>query len=178
MFNLKENKLAKIILFIIVLSGFVLVLANSQLKITEVSATVVAVTVQGDHLSFGTAFPGEELEGSFVIGYVEQPEPDDVDYRIVLERKPLPEGYIGEGDPDMPGYYKDLCPYLTKVNLEEEGDTEDNASVGVDDLSDEWTIYFKVPAIIGHVGQEHINGIVTTNGEYGCDISIEEPIIL
>jgi len=175
MFNLKENKLAKIILFIIVLSGFVLVLANSQLKVTEVSATVIAVVVHEDHLDFGTVFPGEERQGNFTVHYVQEYEGDGVVYQIIQKRKPLPVGHPEHpdgGDPEMPGYYRNLCEFLTKVSNEGEGDVEDRAFVGETDVSDEWIIYFKVPAIVGHIAQEHVDGVVTTNGEYGCDISI------
>ena len=175
MFNLKENRIIKILIFSIVLIAFVLVLANFQFKATEVSAQVIAVTVQGDHLSFGAVFPGEELEGDLIVSYVEQQGQNGVNYKIVLKRKPLPGGYLGQGDPEMPGYYKNLCPFLTltKASDEAEGDTENNASVGLADLSDAWIVYFKVPAIVGYVAQDHINGVVTSNGEYGCDISID-----
>ncbi|OGM09335.1 hypothetical protein A2Z67_03990 [Candidatus Woesebacteria bacterium RBG_13_36_22] len=180
MFNLKENKTIKILILSIVLIAFVLVLASFQFKVTEVSAQVIAVIVQGDHLSFGAVFPGEELEGNLLVSYVEQEGQDGVNYVIILGRKLLPldhPEYPSGGDPEMPGYYRNLCPFLTltKVSAEEEGDTENNASVGLADPSDAWIVYFKVPAIVGYVAQDHINGVVTSNGEYGCDISIDIP---
>ena len=174
MFNIRKIKIGKVLIFSIALIAFILFLANAQLKVMEVSAQVIAVTVQGDNLHFGTVFPGEELEGSLTISYIETQ--GQIDYRVVQKRKPLapehPE-YPDGGDPEMPGYYRNLCLFLTKVNMEGEGDTEEESSVGESDLSDEWIIYFKVPAIVGHIAQEHINGVVTSNGEYGCDISIE-----
>ena len=78
----------------------------------------------------------------------------------------------------MPGYYRNLCPFLEKVSVETEGDTEDSAFVGLSDTSDTWIIYFRVPAIFRNVGQAHIGGVVDSNGEYGCDVSVdilEEP---
>lgn len=177
MFNIiKKIRIGKILIFSIVLIAFALFLSNAQLKVMEVSAQVIAVWVQEDNLHFGTVFPGEEHEGNFTVHYAEEYEEDNVVYRIIQKRKLLPPEhpeYPNGGDPEMPGYYRNLCPFLTKVNMEGEGDTEEESSVGENDLSDEWIIYFKVPAILGHVAQEHINGVVTTNGEYGCDISID-----
>ena len=171
MFNIKKLKIKKTLILSILLIAFSLVLADSQFKVMEVSAQIIAVTIQEDNLSFGTVFPGEEHDGSLIVSYIG--EQGGVNYQIILERKPLspehPE-YPNGGDPEMPGYYRNLCPFLTKV--EEGGDSEENAFVGIEDISDKWIIYFKVPAIVGHVAQEHINGVVTSNGEHGCDISI------
>lgn len=150
---------------------------NLQAKLTQVSAQVVPVSVNVNHMDFGIVFPGEQLESSFQVNYAE--DGNGVNYRIIQKRKPLPEShpeYPDGGDPDMPGYYKNLCPYLEKLSLEGEGDTEGedgSAYVGPDDLSDIWTVYFKVPAIFDFVAQDHEGGIVDTNGEYGCDISID-----
>lgn len=176
MFNLKENKTAKILIFLIILIAFSLVLANFQFKAIEVSASIIPVLVHEEHLDFGTSFPGEERQGSFTVYFVEEYEEDGVNYKIIQKRKPLPPEhpeYPNGGDSEMPGYYRNLCPYLTKVSIEGEGDLETGAFVGRTDLSDAWIIYFKVPAIVGHIGQDNINGVVTSNGEYGCDISID-----
>ncbi len=143
---------------------------------TMVSANILPVVVNVNHLDFGTVFPGEIQEGSFIVTYATTS--GGVYYRIVQERKPLPSGhpdYPDGGDPAMPGYYKNLCPFLTKSksSVEEENDTEILAFVGPDDVSDTWIIYFKVPAIFGNIAQGHIGGVVDTSGEYGCDISVD-----
>ena len=155
--------------------GFVLVLVIINANITNVSAQIVPVTVSTEHLSFGTVFPGEELQGNFMVTYVD--EGDGIAYKLIQKRKPLPSEhpeYPDGGDPEMPGYYRNLCPFLTKVSNEGEGDTENQAFVGPTstDPSDNWIIYFKVPAVFGHVGQDHTGGVVSGNGEYGCDIAI------
>ena len=149
----------------------------AQYNIIKVSAEtiILPVAVIENGLDFGTVFPGEELEGNFTIQYVEGSGEDNVTYQIILKRKLLPVGhpeYPDGGDPDMPGYYRNLCPSLTAVSVEESGDT---GIVGKEDISDVWTIYFKVPAILGNVAQSHTGEVVTSNGEYGCDISINIP---
>ena len=152
-------------------------LINLQLKMTRVSAQIIPISVSTDHLQFGTVFPGEELEGSFTVNYLE--EAGASTYRIIQKRKPLgpdhPE-YPDGGDPDMPGYYRNLCPFLEKVSFEGEGDIEGaigQAQVGENDLSDIWIVQFKVPAIVGNVAQDYTDGFVSVSGEYGCDISVD-----
>ena len=159
---------------IIIVFGVVFALINILGGSKQVEAIILPVTVNVNHLDFGNVFPGEELEGDFTVTYVA--EGDGINYRIIQQRKPLPEEhpeYPDGGDPEMPGYYRDLCPFLTKVSNEGEEDTENEAFVGPNDISDTWTIYFKVPAIFGNVAQPHIGGVVDANGEYGCDVSID-----
>lgn len=170
------RKPGRTIILLTIAVGFILVLVVLNANITNVSAQIVPVTVSTNNLSFGTVFPGEEVQGNFIVTYVD--EGNGIAYRLIQKRKPLPEGhpeYPNGGDPAMPGYYRDLCPFLDKVNEEGEGDTEDQAFVGPisTDPSDSWIIYFKVPAIFGYVGQDHTGGVVSGNGEYGCDIDID-----
>lgn len=130
----------------------------------QITLQILPIIVHEDNLSFGQVFPGEELQGKFTVHYVQEYQEQGVHYRIIQKLKPLPDGS---------GYYKDLCPFLSKVSLESEGDLESEAYVGINDPSDEWTVYFKVPAIMGNVSQDNSGGVVTTSGEYGCDISID-----
>jgi hypothetical protein len=164
----------------LLLSAFVIVsfvLVTTQENIIKVSAEVIPVVVMEDHLDFGTVFPGEGLEGNFVVSVSPDYQENGIQYRIIQRRKLLPPEhpeYPDGGDPQMPGYYRNLCPYLEKSTNEGEGDTEESATLSsLDDQSDAWVIYFKVPAIIGSVAQEHIGGVVDSNGEYGCDVSID-----
>ena len=146
-----------------------------QLKVTKVSAQVNPIIVSTDHLAFGVVFPGELLDRQFTVSLAEGEEL--ADYQVIQQRKPLPVGYEGSGDPDMPGYYRNLCPFLRKVSLEGEGDTEGpdgRASVSLGDLSDLWHVEFMVPAILGQVSQDNTYGFVSAEGDYGCDISIQE----
>ena len=155
-----------------------LILLSLKFFATRITANIFPVIVHETDLAFGTVFPGEELQGNFEVHYAYQQ--GGVTYTIILKRKPLPEGhpeYPNGGDPEMPGYYRNLCPFLTPIKVVEglEQDTPEGAYVGIEDLSDVWIIYFKVPAIIGTVAQEHTGEVVTSNGEYGCDISINIP---
>jgi hypothetical protein len=176
--SLLKNKIfknqKKLIIILVIVFGLVLV--SIKIFSTNVSANIVPILVHEEELAFGTVFPGEELEGKFGVHFVTEYEEEGITYKIIFKRKPLPAGYPGTGDPDMPGYYRDLCPFLTPVNVDPgETDTKDLAYVGDDDLSDDWIIYFKVPAIMGTVAQEHVGGVVTTDGDYGCDVSIDIP---
>ncbi len=155
--------------------GLVVLLVILWVNSTMVSANVfpIVVSVNVDHLSFGTVFPGETQEGNFIVTYATTSV--NIRYSIVQQRKLLPSGhpeYPNGGDPAMPGYYRNLCPFLTKSSVDEEGDIESEASVGPSDLSDTWVIYFEVPAIFGNVAQNHIGEVIAEGGEYGCDISV------
>jgi len=174
--NLRKKRLKKqALIFGLPISIIIIILIIFQGQIFKVSAQIVPVTVNVEHLDFGTVFPGEELEGNFIVTYADTG--DGIAYRIVQERKPLPPEhpeYPDGGDPEMPGYYRNLCSHLTKVKdiTETDQDTENSAFVGPEDISDTWIIYFEVPAIFGNVAQDHIGSVIDENGEYGCDISI------
>jgi len=168
-----KRLLISLVAIVVLVSVLIILNAN----IIKVSAQIIPVTVSTNNLSFGTVFPGEELEGNFIVNYIED-EGSGIAYRLIQKRKPLPPEhpeYPDGGDPEMPGYYRDLCSHLEKVSLEGENDIPSSAFVGPisTDPSDNWTIYFKVPAIFGQVGQDHTGGVVDENGEYGCDISID-----
>lgn len=166
----------KLLIFLIFFISLTVVASYFMINSQKVSAQILPVLVHEEHLAFGTVFPGEELEGNFTVYYVEEYEQEGITYRIIKKRKPLPEEHLeypDGGDPDMPGFYRNLCTYLTPVSVEAEGDTPDLAYVGSSDSSDAWIIYFKVPAIVGYVAQNHIGGVVASNGEYGCDVSID-----
>ena len=103
----------------------------------EAQGLPVSVSTFG--LGFGIVFPGEELEKEFVVSLVAGVE--EVEYKLTQTPKS--------------GNYFDLCPFLEKVNEEGEGDTEDSATLSATsdplDLSDNWKVIFKVPAILGFV---------------------------
>ena len=166
----------KVKIFIILIIIFSFAFISSKLFSDQVIAQIVPILVSEDSLDFGTVFPGEELQGSFAVHFVENDEEEGIAYEIIFKRKPLPDGYPGDGDPEMTGYYRNLCPFLTPVKVEA-GDGDDEGLtyvgyVGTDNPSEHWIIYFKVPAIMGNVGQSHVGGVVTINDDYGCDISI------
>ncbi len=168
------KKSQKLMLALIGIVGLALILTNLQGNFMSVSATVIPVEVSVKHIDFGAVFPGEDHSGKFIVSYADIGI--GVDYKIIQKRKPLPPNhpeYPNGGDPLMPGYYRNLCPYLTKISLDNEGDTEEQSFVGPSDLTDTWNILFSVPAIMGNVAQDHKGGVVTIKGDYGCDISID-----
>ena len=145
---------------------------------------ILPISVNTGHLDFGLVFPGEFLEKIFTVSFVSDSGQDEINYSITQKIKPRPEAtvpdgfegtiseYCQENQSDFEKCYPNLCPFLTKTSEEGEGDLELNASVGEDDLSDNWLVGLQTPAIKGFVGQDHIGGIVDENGVYGCDIGI------
>ncbi len=187
----KKEKVKSILLTVVGL--FLVVIVTIWFSSNRVSADVWPIMVSVNYIDFGTVFPGETLQENFEVTYLDNV--GEVNYRIVQQPKPrtvenphdviFPSNF-SEGieawdyclnhddDPEYLTYcYRNLCPFLEKVSIETEGDTENLASVGVADTSDIWVINFKVPAIFGHVSQDHIGEVVSSNGEYGCDVSIE-----
>lgn len=161
---------------ILILSGLLALLALSILQgpILKVSAQVLPIVANLYDLTFGTVFPGEELEKTFEVSYTE--EAGSLNYRIIHKIKPLvPEDseYCQQNPTDYTRCYRNLCPYLDEYSNEGEEDTKNSAVVGVSDVLDNWTVKLKVPAIFGHVAQEHNGGIITDSGDYGCDLSID-----
>lgn len=194
---LLQNKIfrepKKLLVLALVIFGFILF--GIKIFSTRVTAQIVPVEVSEVSLDFGTVFPGEEMSENFVITFVQQYEQDNVTYNIIKKPKPFwpkptdcsqtyttieeARAYCLTNATDLKCCYPDLCSFLTPVKVVEgtESDTPDSASVGRTDLSDTWTIYFKVPAIVGTVAQEHDGGVVTAAGDYGCDVSINIPEI-
>ncbi len=156
---------------ILTITAVSIMVAYLMINSNQVTAQILPVTVNVNHLSFGNVFPGEKLQGEFIVAYVEE-QGSGLTYRIIQKPKPCPQENPNCGPG---GYYKNLCPYLEKVSNENEGDSETQATIGPvqTDRSDTWTIYFKVPAIFGNVGQDHTGGVVNESGDYGCDIAID-----
>ncbi len=151
-----------------------------QLGAIGVSAGILPILVSVDHLAFGTVFPGEHLTEQFTVTLAPENQSQQLTYWIVQKRKPLPPAhpeYPNGGDPSLPGFYRDLCPFLTKTAEAGEGDAEVQATLtATTDATDRWQVGLNVPAISspidGGVAQDHNGGIITTSGEYGCDISV------
>jgi len=68
---------------------------------------------------------------------------------------------------------KKFLPFLEMVNEEMEGDVTTSSTLSTTDTSDAWEIIFKVPAILGFVAQDHIFGIVSSGGDYVCDVPLD-----
>jgi len=179
--NIFKEKVKSTLLTIV---GLVLVvIITIWIGSNRVSADVWPISVAVSHIDFGTVFPGETLQENFTVNYLD--EVDGITYRIVQRVKPLPDAQVPQGyegsieeycqqnPEDLTRCYRDLCPFLEKVSIEAEGDTENLASIDWEDNSDTWIINFKVPAIFGNISQDHIGGVITESGEYGCEVSIE-----
>jgi len=146
-----------IIYFLLVISVAILMI-NIQSFIIKVEAQSGSTFVSTLDLGFGIVFPGEKLEKEFTI-YLNTQQTQAIEYSITQTPK---TGYL------------DLCPHLEKINEEGEGDTENYATLSIpSDTSDTWKVVFEVPAILGFVAQDHIFGIISTGGDYGCDIGVE-----
>jgi len=155
-------------------------LAGVQSAVVNVTAALHPIMFVSPEtgLEFGMSFPQEERDAEFIV--VGKNWHETIYYGITLERKPLPEGYEGDGeDPNMPGYYRNLCPYLEAVSEDDplEPDTMQMASVdpkglGPDNL-DYWLLKFDVPTIEGFVDQGFIGTPVDGPGEFGCDLNIQ-----
>ncbi|TSC77038.1 MAG: von Willebrand factor type A [Parcubacteria group bacterium Gr01-1014_31] len=162
----------------LVVSG--LVFAIFQSALIGVSATLLPILESINHLDFGMVFPGEQLDETFTITLAPEFLGQSQDYWIEEKRKPLPPEhpeYPDGGDPELPGYYRDLCPYISLTGETGEGDVPANATLTEStDETDVWTVLLDAPAIAdptsGGVAQDHKGGIVTTNGEFGCDLSV------
>jgi len=182
--NLLNNtfkKPKKLLLLITITVSLVLVFSIFQGTVLRVSAAILPIVADLYDLTFGTVFPGEQLEKTFEVSYTDNE--GDIDYRIIHKIKPIDSGdsdYCQQNPNDFQKCYRNLCPYLTEFSNENEGDTRDQATVGAQDIHDDWIVRLKVPAIFGYVGQDHIGGVVSENGVYGCDISIDiiEPFLI
>ena len=186
--KIKIFSLKKILIGLAVFVFFILVFANRDL--VGVKATIVPVTVTPCKIEFGNVFPEEQLTKTFSVSLAtdcqDKNNSQTINYRIVQKIKPKhgatpPPGFHGtvsdycqtpEGKDDQTRCYLNLCPFLTKVG-DSNSDTEANASLGGSDKTDKWTINFLVPDIFGSVGQENKGGVVSEEGDYGCDIAIE-----
>jgi len=152
---MKNKKYIVYFLFIVITTGL---LINLQSFIIKVEAEGVPIYVTTDELGFGIVFPGEKLEKEFTV-FLDIQEANEVEYKITQTPKS--------------GYFN-LCPFLEKVNEEGEGDTETLATLNAtSDIFDTWKIVLKVPAILGFVAQDHIYGIISQGGDYGCGIEVE-----
>ncbi len=190
---IKINKKINSILMIfaaMMLSSFVF--ASFLVKIMNVNADSLPILVNLDHISFGTVFPGEtSLRKNFLVSYAGT-DGGNINYNVIENYKPLPdatspEGYNGtiseycqEHFDDQDRCYKFLCPFIEEFSEENEGDVVSDASVSSTDIKDNWIVAFNkniVPAIIGNVAQDHEGDIISENGIYGCDLSIniEDP---
>lgn len=145
----------------------------------DISSVNWPIVVNLSHMQFGDVFPGERLEKNFTVTYAGK---GDGQYSIFKKYKPkpnviAPSGYQGTisdycqlNHEDFDRCYRYLCPFIEVQSKENEGDTVQNASVGLNDLSDLWSVILNTPSV-GKVTQDNSGGMVSESGEYGCDLS-------
>ncbi len=140
----------------------------------NVSASVGPLKILISKIEFGTVFPEESLEKEFTVNLDPSWQGGEVQYKISQRIKPVEEGEETEEDPDNPGYYRNLCGYLTELKGDEgENDTISKAWIGPDDISDVWHFTLNVPCIKGSEGQDWEGRPAVEKGVYGCDLVIE-----
>ena len=186
---------------LLILLSAVFLLALGQNWLSQVSAKVSAYLVRfPDHLDFGVVFPEENLLKNYEISFTGDTSTDidydytvdktvgseyeetititqgnSIKYQIYEDRKELPDGYDGEGDPAMIGYYRNLCPHLDSESEGGEGDSVSSSFLSYDDTSDTWLLNFTVPPIEGYVPQDEPNILtVPVADDYGCDLTLDE----
>lgn len=174
---LRKTKIVGLTIALVVIGA--LMMATWQNLIIGVSAQLDPIMlVTPENLQFGLSFPQEKRRAEFIVEVAGSHE-SIIYYQITHERKPLPAGYEGDGeDPNMPGYYRDLCPYLTETIVDAEPDTVLEATLypnnpaGEDDIIDYWQVLFDVPTIKGFIDQGFVGIPVDAPGDYGCDIKV------
>lgn len=179
--KIQKMKMALFLIPFLTLSGFFVALFQNN--IIKIKADTWPIIVNTGHLAFGTVFPGEQAEKTFIVTY--DGDGESVDYRIVERYKPLPDAvvpdeysgsisdYCQEHFEDLERCYRDLCPYIEEYSNEEEGDTVNGALISFNDSVDVWIVHLDAPAIAGNISQDHTGGIISVNGVYGCDLSID-----
>lgn len=128
-----------------------------QSQILKVKADVQVLLVSNTALPFGTTFPGEQLSKTYTV------QLDTSAQNAEYETQLLP---VEEQE--------NLCPFL-KVESTDEGEPDTLGSSTLaksDDAVDSWLVTLTVPAIEGHVAQDHDGGVVVSAGDYACHISI------
>ena len=159
--------------------------AAFQDNIIKIKADGWPIIVNTGHLAFGTVFPGEQAEKTFAVSYIENSAEENIFYTVVEKYKPrtgaaVPDGYSGsisdycqEYFEDFEKCYRDLCPYIIEYSDEGEDDVVTAAFLGENDTVDIWIVHLDTPAIAGEISQDHTGGIISADGEYGCDLFID-----
>ena len=146
----------------------VLILGGSllQQQVLKVKADVQVLLVSDTALPFGTVFPGEQLSKTYTVQLDTSATSSTYATILVSPSTDPQDELFGK---------KDLCPYLQLKNIDvpDEGDILAKSTLSrPGDTIDNWQIKLTVPAIQGHVAQDHNGGIVVTGGDFGCKISI------
>ncbi|MFA7169445.1 MAG: DUF4215 domain-containing protein [Candidatus Paceibacterota bacterium] len=174
--NVKKFRAIPLLVFLMFISGIFTI--NAEKDISSVSWPIL---VNLSHMEFGDASVGEKLEKTFTVSYAGK---GDGEYLIQEKYKPKPgatvpsefhgtiSDYCQINYNDFDRCYRDLCPFIEEVSREGENDTVTKSFVGADDTSDVWAVILNTP-LIGEINQESGGGLVSTGGEYGCDLSFQ-----
>ncbi|RJR31304.1 hypothetical protein C4569_02575 [Candidatus Parcubacteria bacterium] len=160
----------KMILVLFFLTAFFVAILFDVYNVLNIKASIYpGITVWPKIISYGTSFPKEIRLAVFEI--TETTKSDNaVFYKIDRQRKALPEIYDGNGeDPLLPGYLRNLCPYLVVEPINPKKETE-NGTYLLDQAKARWSVNFFVPPINGQSSQTYLGVPVNGAGDYGCDL--------
>ena len=111
------------LVLVILGSAFVVGIQNKVINVEAVLHPIMFVSP--DHLGFGMSFPQEIRTGEFIV--VGKNYDETIHYYITHERKPLPDGYQGDGeDTTGPSWGYD---YAFRVRAGSEGDFTSDSDV-------------------------------------------------
>ena len=207
---------------VLVVAGGVAALSAYEAHVINVTAHIEnALFVHQSELEFGTVFPQEYIVKPFQIelsdSFEAQKRVDTVNYEI--NQKPkckcdlwdpknpelcpqgeyLPVNYTDEKCPTGYTAMLSLCPFLSKLPIDEDGNDTGVPSYYVEDKPDycvprtgtekatgrlnlfgdyidTWNVDLKVPPVAGTVGQDwpaSCPTVPTNSVDYGCDLWIE-----
>ncbi len=203
---------------VLIIAGGVATMSAYEAHVINVTAHIEnALAVSPKEIAFGTVFPQEYVDNNFTISLSDSFQGsgryDDVEY--VINQKPkckcdvwnetpekcpngkyAPVGYATHICPTGYTAMADLCPFLSKLPQENDGEIGEpsyydpetktcparltvqpsgHLAKSLNDLSDTWTVDLKVPPIAGTVGQDWpaTCPTVATEADYGCDLWVE-----
>lgn len=172
--NTKKVKISFLLVLSMLVSGVFTIKAEK-----DISSVSWPILVNLSHMEFGDVYAGEKVEKTFTVSYSGK---GDGEYTIQEKYKPKPgvlppSGFNGSisdycqiNHEDFDRCYRNLCPFIEEISREGEGDTTTKAVVSAADPSDVWAVLLNTPSV-GTVTQDNTNGVVSTSGEYGCDLS-------
>jgi hypothetical protein len=219
--NTKKKILISLGAVLAVVAGIAVMSAYEAHVVNVIAHIENALSVSPKEIDFGTVFPQEYVEDSFTVSlsssFLGEERVDDVEY--VIRQKPKPiwgqtedcaesiqhwfedvdeaREYCHDYPENTDCCYLSLCPFLSKLPQEGDGDTGEDSyydsetktcpprepltasgilSKKAQDIFDVWNVDLKVPPVAGFVGQDWPQGcpvVDEDSQDYGCDLWIE-----
>lgn len=154
----------------LVLSSFFGALAQNN--ITNVSADIKPIIVEINEMDLGVVFPGENVVSEEFTVTLAEGETSGIKYKIIKQRSDAEGDNCEESGSE--NCLPDLCSYIELILVDDEDDTDLDASLNPDgDNVDKWKVNMEVPAIEGFVAQSFFGTPVEQNGLHGCRLSVD-----